>query len=145
MKNKEQADLLIAELFAHGITNYRVDDTGNHNRLYYRANGRERFFVFPSTPGDRKGRLNSVADLRRQLGVKRIVRKSSRPKRRRERRAELVTVDSFTLLPNPFDELPALLHPAHDACERIEARTRLAEWRLSLLPVDFKTWKGLQG
>ena len=144
MNNREQADLLIAELFQHGITEYRVDDSGNHNRLYYRVNGRERFFVFPSTPGDRKGQLNSLCDLRRALGVKRIVRKSTRPKRRRERRAEPVRVESFTLLPNGFDALPDLLHPAHDACERIEARTMLALYRLSFFPGDFKTWAKLR-
>lgn len=66
---------LTAELRAHGVTKWDVERNHRHPRLYFWHKGRRMFYVMPSTAGDRRGHLNALSNLRRMMGVKRMVRK----------------------------------------------------------------------
>jgi len=98
---------LIAELRAHGITETWVDRAHPHPRLYWRHDGCRRFYVVPSTPGDRRGVDNALSDLRRVLGVKRITRHSDRPARRRNRTKAAVAL-TLTCRSDPMAALDGL-------------------------------------
>jgi hypothetical protein len=72
--------------------------------------------VFPASPSDQRGVHNALSDLRRQMGVRRRICKSAKPRRQRGHNgggpsgapaspAPLV----LTVRPNPFDQLAPLL------------------------------------
>lgn len=59
---------LVEELAAHGLNDYKFDDSKSHMRFIFTVRpGLVRFTVFPKTPGDKKGALNARQDLRREL------------------------------------------------------------------------------
>lgn len=76
-------DTLTAEIEAHGGEVLRVEIT-KHQRIVFMWQGREMFYVASVTTSDWRAAENALTDLRRQMGVKRLVHKSTRPKRRRD-------------------------------------------------------------
>lgn len=81
--------------------------------------GKSRFVVIPSTPGDsRRGALNSLADVRKELaalGAERVVRKPPLRKRTHKvigakmpKRDPMPHVELAPVRPNPFDALAAM-------------------------------------
>jgi len=105
------APYLIEELRVHGVKNWEIDDKGRHNKLRFQWGDRTLMHVFPKTPSDRRGILNSLSDLRHTLGVRRVIRKSSAPERQRcpvEKPEKLLTI---TVKPSPFADLKTLLTP----------------------------------
>jgi hypothetical protein len=143
MKASEHAERLVAELESHGIGEHWLEAGGKHNRLYWRRDGRTRFFVFPTSPGDVRGIRNSLSDLRKELGVKRVIRRAAAkpPRKPRERRVAPVPCPALSAPPDPFAALTALASPEQAAFARIEARVQLALYRLSMFPGSFKAWK----
>lgn len=72
-------EALIAEIRAHGVKTWRIDKAGRaHPRLMFEFAGRPLMYVMPNTPSDKHGVLNALSDLRRLMGVKRIIRKKGR-------------------------------------------------------------------
>lgn len=75
---------LTAELKRHGATGIEIDRAHPHPRISFIWNGARMFFVTGSSPSDCKGLDNALSDLRRLMGVRKIVRKSlSRRTRKR--------------------------------------------------------------
>lgn len=143
MKSTELADRLIAELEAHGVMEHWLKDGRKHSRLYWRRDGRVRFFVFPKTPSDRRGYQNSLCDLRKVLGVRRTIRKANgkHPRKPRERRTEATPCPALSGGGDPFAPLAALLSPEQAAFVRLTHRTELALYRLSFFAGSFEAWK----
>jgi len=97
---------LIEELEAHGATDISVDTNHPHPRIIFCHNGVSRFYVTGASPSDRRGLDNALASLRRMIGVRKLVRKSS-VVRKRKRRSERPTTlpDTFTVVPDPWMKL----------------------------------------
>lgn len=78
---------LLAELESRSIAG-RVERSGRHLRLVWIERGRERFYVFPGSPSDSmRGLRNALADLRRMLGGRIVLRSNGRVRQRMPRRA----------------------------------------------------------
>ena len=137
---------LKAEAEQHGAEDIEVV-VGKHKRLLFTLNGQRRFYVYPSSPSDgARGLQNSLAELRRVMGVKREVRKSDLAKVYKPKAAERIEdFPKLTIKDNPFEKLPELLDPCRPYLERLEKRTELALYRLSFFPGSFREWKRTQG
>jgi hypothetical protein len=94
---------LMAELHIQGATDVVVDPSHPHPRVCFTWNGAKRFYVTGATPSDRRGLCNALTSLRRFLGVRRVVRKSLAP-RRRKRCGDSVPKppETFTIAPDPW-------------------------------------------
>jgi hypothetical protein len=57
--------LLLGFLRSAGADHIRVEYGTKHPRAYYRWQGRERFYVVPGSPGDRRGHHNAISRLKR--------------------------------------------------------------------------------
>jgi hypothetical protein len=104
---------LIAELQSHGVTDYYLDDQGKHYKLRFVWQGKSLMHVFPRSPSDgRRGLLNCLSDLRKQLGTRRIIQKSARDHKRRKRRLHLPEPPlTLTVKDDPFAVLACLRNP----------------------------------
>lgn len=67
----EHIDRLVKELQRHGARDVGVEYGGKHPRINFTHEGQRRFYVTPLTPSDHRSGMNSLADLRRILGVTR--------------------------------------------------------------------------
>lgn len=106
------APALVAELKSHGVQQWEIDDKGKHNKLRFVWQGRTLMHVFPRTPSDRRGILNSLSDLRHSLGVRRLIKKSSTSERRPRKSQALPEKPlTITVKPSPFENLQTLLEP----------------------------------
>jgi len=115
------------ELERHGVTEWDVDRHSNHPKIRFVFNGQKQMFVVAGTPSDRHAWENSLTDLRKRMGVKRLVNKSSTPKRKRNKteiRTSMAEL-SFTVQPNALsalsvvaDRLRAEINDAWQAGER---------------------------
>lgn len=102
----ELAQALCAEIEAHGGEVLGIDQGRTHRKLRFRFNGEEQFHTMSVTPSDRNSTLAALTQLRRQMGVKRIVEKSTRPKSRHEAPPEPEPeAPSLTLAPDPWEVL----------------------------------------
>lgn len=92
------------------MENYAVDDTGKHMKLRFRWNGQQLMQVYPRSPSDsQRGLLNCLSDLRKQMGVKRDIKKSAAPKRRTRRHATVAPLPTtITVKADPFAVLAKL-------------------------------------
>lgn len=101
---------MITEIQSHGVENYAVDDTGKHMKLRFRWNGQQLMQVYPRSPSDsQRGLLNCLSDLRKQMGVKRDIKKSAAPKRRTRRHATVAPLPTtITVKADPFAVLAKL-------------------------------------
>ena len=112
------ADALIAEAKLHGVKEVAVENRRSHLCLRFWFGGREIMFVFAASPSDHRGIHNSLSDLRRVMGVRRLIKKAKRVpgdkgKRGGPAHASLPPLPtSFPVKPNPFDQLSALLRRA---------------------------------
>ena len=102
---------LVAELERHGVTDYSIVPGGKHRSMKFRFDDREIRFVFPSSPSDWRGLQNSLSDLRRMMGVHRIIHKAAtgRGHRRRGEPESVPMPTTFTVRPDPFQVLARLL------------------------------------
>lgn len=75
------APYLIEEIQRHGVKDWEIDTTGRHNKLRFVWQDKQMMHVFPKTPSDSNGMLNNISTLRREMGVRRIIRKSKNPKK----------------------------------------------------------------
>jgi len=133
---------LVRELKSHGVTQYEVKKGRKHRRLIFTFQGREMFYVMPSTSSDFRAPLNAQSDLRRLMGVERVITKSASPRPRKRRLEAEPECPCLTVRPDPFAALQSvcvdpLLGPM---LKRLEDRIRQAEWRLSFSPVSFARW-----
>ncbi|MGI9489050.1 MAG: type II toxin-antitoxin system HicA family toxin [Geminicoccaceae bacterium] len=141
MSRRDHIDALTRELENYGATHVRVEQGGKHHRLVFTHDGKERFYVVPGTPSDRRGTLNALADIRHILGVRRTLAKSGRPKRRKPRaRSEPMEDLTLTVKPDPFACLPNLLDPDRKYRERLRERANLAVYRLSFFKGSYRQW-----
>lgn len=93
---------LLAELRAHGVTDAAIHrPRRGHPQIRFTWQGRRMFFVFAGTPSDARGQDNALSDLRRLLGVKRIIHKSTAPAKKRNR-TEAPIVLTFATRPDPL-------------------------------------------
>ena len=81
---------LVNELQVHGVTDYFLDDTGKHYKLRFVWHDKPLMHVFPRTPSDTKGLQNCLSDLRKQMNVKKQIRKSAHAHRRKRTKAAIV-------------------------------------------------------
>jgi len=125
MKRDEHAQILLDELQRHGFTGW-LERRTPHSRTWYRQNGRDRFYVIPNSMGEtRCGVENSLRDLRHQLGVKRKVYKSRKPKRRRNQTEEPALPSTITPGRDPFADLRGYV----DAMPEPDDFWQWIEWR----------------
>lgn len=121
--SENYAPLLIEELRTHGVRDWRLDNTGTHNKLYFSWGGRTLMHVFPKTPSDRRGVLNSLSDLRHSMNVRRVIRKSENLVVRKRRAAVSPTPSlkgvTITTRPDPFVILNELKKPEVVRCPRM--------------------------
>lgn len=82
MKNKAHFEALRSVLAEAGITDTWVTHGGKHPRLYWRRDGKKRFYVFPTSPSDRRAIENAKSDLRKRLGVERPINKNGNGKKK---------------------------------------------------------------
>lgn len=96
MARYRHVEPLVSELEAHGVTDHWIDDTGRHLRLYYVHAARQRFYIVPKSPSDRRWEYNALSDLRRDLGGRKIAKRAT-PKARRlvHVKRQPVSVDTF--------------------------------------------------
>lgn len=119
--SENYADILTDELSAHGVKRWEVEVNHKHPQLHFEWNGKEMMFVFPNTPSDRRGRLNALTDLRKIMGVRRVIHKSATPHRRKTRTVvSIPALGEFTIRANPFDALALYAERAHNLV--VEAR-----------------------
>jgi hypothetical protein len=86
----DQIQAVLAELERHGIRG-RVVRSKNHPRIYFTHQGKEQFYVVPSSGSDSfRGVKNALSDIRRMIGASGARPKSSRPKSRRQKRVDAV-------------------------------------------------------
>lgn len=94
------------ELKLHGVRSWDLDVHHKHPQIHFEWNGRSMMFVVPNTPSDSRGHLNALSDVRRMMGVRRRIYKSSRvPKARNRTSVFLSFPTEFTVRPNPLDGL----------------------------------------
>jgi len=100
-------EVVTTELQAHGVTEWTIDRSNNHPKIRFEFNGNQIMFVVPSSPSDRHGWQNSLTDLRKRMGVRRLVTKSASPKRKRNQTEAKVSLTdlSFSVRPDPFTSL----------------------------------------
>lgn len=112
---------LLEEIKSHGVTDWFLDESGKHNKLRFDWNGGKIMHVFPKTPSDQRGVLNSVSDLRRQMNVRRVIRKSEdRGRRRPVAPASPKPPDTITVRPSPFAALADFHKPKEPVrCPRL--------------------------
>lgn len=109
-------EALTAELRRHGVTEWTVDTSHPHPRLYFTWQGRRRFVVYPSSTSDaRRGAVNAVTTLRRLLGVRRIKTPTSARKTRVKAPDRLPPPPTqITVRPDPWAVLRTLVSAAGD-------------------------------
>lgn len=104
---------LINGIRAHGVTDHDVEPRGSHRTLRFTYNGRKVTLVFGSNPSDRHHLQNALSDLRRAMGVKRIVIKHratqpSMPRLRMRGASPVLAPPSAAPLADPWAPLRAL-------------------------------------
>lgn len=115
---KQSADMLAAidELTKRGAQNIEVKQGGKHPRVYFENNGKRRFVVVSSTPGDARAALNIREHVRRALGVVRSKKVGARRVRKNRSDERVVECPRITPSRNPFIPLiarnPALVDRA---------------------------------
>lgn len=112
------APYLVEELKIHGVKDWEIDGNGKHNKLRFRWNDRLYMHVFPKTPSDWHGVKNSLSDLRRQMGVRRIIRKSEGRERRRNHTCPKQNL-KITVQDSPFAVLADLGRKEIVLCPRL--------------------------
>ena len=85
MDVSEILDALTAELRSHGVTDWRVERRSKHPSLVFAWQGGELRYIFAGTSAHHRAPENAASELRRMMGVKRVVTKSDAPKRTRNR------------------------------------------------------------
>lgn len=119
-----------------GAADIRMESGGKHPRLVFLWEGRERFFVRPSTPGDTmRGHKNAISELRHMLGlVKTEKRVGERRARRRSARAVTRSeCPSITALPDWRVAMLARMNPAD--LRKLADLAWLSLWRESMARV----------
>lgn len=64
------ARTLLKELKAHGHPEAHLEQGGRHPRLVVTIDGKPRFYVVPSTPGDWRSEANARAGMKRAFGIR---------------------------------------------------------------------------
>lgn len=77
---------LLTELNHQGITDFAVEHGGKHWKVRIVHGGRLYRAVCPVSSSDWRAPRNAVSDLRRSLGLERVIRKSGRRKRKGRKR-----------------------------------------------------------
>lgn len=101
---------------------------GKHPRLYFRHDGKERFYVYPSSSSDRRAVLNAVSDIRRMCGVRANAKPSQRRKKvhRKPTPVRLETPEALTPGRDPMAALAGL----HD---RLTLRDGLTPFEVGII------------
>lgn len=86
-----------AELASHGVLDVTEEKGRKHIKLRFVWNGEPKLLVVPSTPSERWGGEKARQNVRRLLGVDRVIVKSARARKRKAKPA-----------PKPRSEIPAL-------------------------------------
>lgn len=138
-------DLLTAigrEMDARGIA-WRIDHGRKHPRIVWQQDGRDRWYVIPGSPSDHRSIQACLTDLRRLLGGRVVVKSARRKGYRPKTREPLPSLPRITILPDPFADLGRRLAISAyaETWDRIEERTLLAEWRVSLSRLSFAEFK----
>lgn len=117
----EILEALTTELQAHGVTEWRVTRRSKHPAIEFSWHDGTLRYVYAGTSSDRRSADNAVSDLRRMMGVKRVVVKSEAPKRMRNRTTskKTITLETFAR-DNPLAVLA-------DAKDKAKARVVEAE------------------
>ena len=71
---------LVAEIRAYSVTEYEIERHGSHRALLFTYDGRPVRLVYGTNPSDRHHLLNAISDLRRAMGVRRIIVKRRGPR-----------------------------------------------------------------
>lgn len=108
-----------------GATSVHVKKGRVHPKIVYTHKGRERFYVVPGSPSDRRALANCRSELRRILGVGRPTKSRSRPKRQRHAKPiSQPDCPTLTVKPDPMEALkghataPAVLQMRADRAWR---------------------------
>lgn len=105
----EYESALVAELARHGVTDYEVVSGRKHKKLLFTFQGRDIVFAFSSTPSDVRSLRNTLTDLRKLMGVKRVAaRKNPARKPKRKASPRPLECPTITVGHDPFAALKAL-------------------------------------
>jgi hypothetical protein len=122
---------LINEIRLYGVAEYRIEQHGSHRTLLFTFRDRPVRLVFGTNPSDRHHKMNALSDLRRAMGVKRLITKRSgaRPAVPPPRRSAPVTalpVLTASPRPDPWAVLQTLAphNPAQPAVAPEPPETR---------------------
>lgn len=133
---------VLAELATHGVTEYDIEDGRKHRKLRFIFGGKPILYVMPKSPSDWRASLNAVSDLRRIMGVDRLVVKNAERRANPKARAaprDTAGPDSFTPM---HDGLAALAHfQPGPVSKALQDRIDLACYRLSFFKGTFAAWK----
>lgn len=100
---EDYIEAAVAEIRRHGVTAWEIDRGHNHPKLRFEWQSKEITYILPGTPSDRRGILNSITDLRRVMGVKRLIKHSLSPAKRTSRTiVTLSAMPSLTVKANPL-------------------------------------------
>lgn len=106
---------IIAELDRHGIP-ARFEHSSKHARIYFEREGKEQFYVIPTSPSDSfRGLANALSEVRRLAGIRKAKTPSApRSKRRPSKRIKMTIVEAPAVTPgaDPWTPYLACLSPA---------------------------------
>jgi hypothetical protein len=91
----------LAELRGHGVVDPTIEH-GRHIHIRFVWRDRAEMVTIPRSPSDQNAVVLKLNDIRQQLGVKRLVRRSARPRKRRNRTRVSAAPRIFTVRPDPW-------------------------------------------
>jgi len=102
------------ELRKAGVT-WTRDDKSRHLKYTITVGDQTRLFTCAATPSDRRAHLNALTDLRRVLGIKRVVHKNpeNRKKKAPTKLVSAAKMPTVTVRPDPMQALAALRAEPH--------------------------------
>lgn len=102
MKGGAELDATLAELAAFGIVNPDVEQTRKHIKVRFDYQGEPKLIVVASSSSDWRAPENCRKTVRQVLGVKRVVKKSTKPKRQRNDTKADALPETITIREDPF-------------------------------------------
>jgi hypothetical protein len=131
-----------AELAAHGVAEYQIDDGRKHKKLRFSWQGKDVLYVMPKSPSDWRASMNAVSDLRRLMGVDRLVVKNAERRAAPRSRAASKAPPPPESLTLARDGLSTLARYGENRA--LQDRIDLACYRLSFFKGTFAAWKKAQ-
>lgn len=98
--HRDHHEAIAAFLREHSVA-YEVEHGGKHVKYRF-PDGR--CFTTASTPSDWRATMNALTDLRRMLGIRRVIVHSAHAPRKRNK-VRVLEMPSVTVMPDPWERL----------------------------------------